>query len=82
MESINILYKQIINEYNREPYYYYYDYLSINDDRVGRRVSFKLYFENNNLKADFRECSRNRNQIITSLEDFKLKWMLFYNDLT
>jgi len=32
---------EILEKYNKYPFYYIDDYLSINDDRFGRVVSFK-----------------------------------------
>ena len=80
----------ILDKYNHKPYYKNNDYISINDDRVGCVVSFKIYKDNDGtIYADFNEryrhfqiseCKRTSNKvIITSLEDFKKKWHKFYN---
>jgi len=78
---------QILQEYNKTPYYILNDYISINDDRISRIVSFKLYEKNGEILVDFKEAnqlfplnsSRYRTTIITSLDDFKEKWTYYYN---
>lgn len=80
---------QILEKYNKYPFYYIDDYLSINDDRFGRVVSFKLYEENKNIYVDFKDkCKYNdknnrniKNVNIISLEDFQEKWYKFYHCL-
>ena len=88
---------QILQSYNHSPYYISNDYISndyisnyyisINDDRIGRIVSFKLYEKDGEILVDFKEAkqivpmisSRCRTTNITSLEDFKEKWKYYYN---
>ena len=78
---------QILDNYKHKPYYILNDYISINDDRFGRIVSFKLYEENNIIMADFKEAHRSfplissnyKTKNIESLEDFKNKWIDYYN---
>jgi len=78
---------QILKEYNESPYYLLNDYISINDDRIGRIVSFKIYEENGEILVDFKEASRFnplissrfRTTNITSLDDFNEKWTYYYN---
>lgn len=81
---------QIYKDYNDSCYYNLDGYISINDDRIGRIVMFKLNEENDRIIADFKERSQIRSisnpirtdkKIIRSLEDFKKKWNEFYNDL-
>jgi len=81
---------EILQKYNISPYYKSDGYISINDDRFGTIVSFKLYQEDENIYADFKETSkynyqsiynRNKTKIITSLEDFQNKWSNFYNNV-
>ena len=82
-----LIISQIINNYNYTPYYYFNDYISINDDRMGRIVSFKVYEKNNTIYADFKEAHQsyplNTSFFITkeiySFEDFKNKWTDYYN---
>ena len=78
---------QILQAYNHSPYYILNDYISINDDRMGRIVSFKIYEKNGEILVDFMEgyryypytSLRCRTTNITSLEDFKEKWTYYYN---
>lgn len=81
---------EIENYYkNNRPYYIDDDYISINDDRIGRIVSFKLYEKDNNIYVDFKEGWRSsplillnhKTYIIKSFEDFKEKWKDYYNHL-
>ena len=79
---------EILEKYNQKPYYKSGEYLSINDDRIGRIVSFKLFELNDNIYADFKEISknhptyyRNTTNIILSLEDFQKKWFNFFNNI-
>lgn len=84
----------IINEIekyykNNRPYYIDDDYISINDDRIGRIVSFKLYEKDNNIYVDFIEARRSyplitsnhKTIIIETFEDFKEKWKNYYNNI-
>lgn len=79
---------QILQKFNKYPFYYIDDYLSINDDRIGRIVSFKIYKENNIIYANFKENYRfnksSNDKIIKiniiSLEDFNIKWLKFYHN--
>ena len=80
---------QILEKYNKAPYYNSDNYISINDDRVGTIVSFKLYKENDSIYADFTECSkyqsyynRSKKCLIISVEDFQNKWHNFYNNIS
>ena len=50
-----LIISQIINNYNYTPYYYFNDYISINDDRMGRIVSFKVYEKNNTIMLILRK---------------------------
>jgi hypothetical protein len=83
----SLIISQILKEYNQIPYYLLNDYISINDDRMGRIVSFKLYNKDGEILVDFKEAyryspyisSRFRTTNITSLEDFKEKWTYYYN---
>jgi hypothetical protein len=76
-----------MTNYNKLPYYNLNGYISINDDRIGRIVSFKLYEENKEIMVDFKEAlqifplnsSRHYTKTITSLDDFKNKWNEYYN---
>ena len=78
---------QILDNYKHTPYYILNDYISINDDRMGRIVSFKLYEKNNIIMVDFKEAhrsyplnsSRHITKNIESLEDFIDKWTNYYN---
>ena len=79
---------QILKEYNNCPYYLFNDFISINDDRMNRIVSFKIYEKDNEILADFRETYRyynpnvyynSKTMTINSLEDFKKKWTNYYN---
>jgi len=79
---------EILQDYNKKPYYTLYDnYISINDDRFGRIVSFKLYYNNDKLMADFMEANqtfpvnvtRSITKPILSSYDFKTKWTNYYN---
>lgn len=82
---------EIENYYkNHKPYYMTDNYISINDDRYGRIVSFKIYEKDNNIFVDFKETWRssplistnNKKIIIKSFEDFKDKWYDYYNNFT
>lgn len=83
----SLIISQILQEYNKTPYYILNDFISINDDRVYRIVSFKIYEKNGEILVDFKETrqlyplnsSRHRTINITSLEDFKEKWTYYYN---
>lgn len=83
----SLIISQILQEYNKTPYYILNDYISINDDRISRIVSFKLYEKNGEILVDFKEAnqlfplnsSRYRTTNITSLDDFKEKWTYYYN---
>jgi hypothetical protein len=83
----SLIISQILQAYNHSPYYISNDYISINDDRMGRIVSFKIYEEKGEILVDFMEgykyypyiTSRHRITNITSLEDFKEKWTYYYN---
>ena len=83
----SLIISQILQSYNHSPYYISNDYISINDDRMGRIVSFKIYEKNGEILVDFMEgyryypyiSSRYRTTNITSLEDFKEKWKYYYN---
>ena len=79
---------QIFEKYKDIPYYNDGNYISINDDRMGRIVSFKIYQENNKIMADFKEAhrsdplntsSRYKTVIIESVKDFDKKWISYYN---
>ena len=87
----SLIISQILQSYNHSPYYISNDYISnyyisINDDRIGRIVSFKLYEKDGEILVDFKEAkqivpmisSRCRTTNITSLEDFKEKWKYYY----
>ena len=39
----SLIIAEILNNYNHKPYYNSDNYISINDDRIGRIVSFKIY---------------------------------------
>jgi hypothetical protein len=79
----SLIISQILKYYNHSPYYILNDYISINDDRMGRIVSFKIYEEKGEILVDFMEgykyypyiTSRYRTTNITSLE----KWKYYYN---
>ena len=83
----SIIISQILEKYNISPYYKSNEYICINDDRLGRIVSFKLYQEKNEIIANFNEAhqsyplntSNYKSKIITSFEDFKIKWKEYYN---
>jgi hypothetical protein len=83
-----IIISEILSYYNHNPYYNSDDYISINDDRIGRIVSFKLYEKDNKILADFNEAIRifplntkyHKTKTITSLCDFKIKWTDYYNN--
>lgn len=85
----SMIISEIKNKYNHSPYYKFGEFISINDDRVGRIVSFKIYEHDNQMFADFVEtsqissmCKRIRNnKIISSLADFEKKYSDFYNDI-
>jgi hypothetical protein len=83
---------EILKKYNEKPYYSNDDYISINDDRMGRIVSFKLYEKDGEIMVDFKEGSKlfplmkldhNRyiTDKITSIKDFEKKWYEYYNFL-
>jgi len=85
----SIIINQIYKDYNRTPYYNLDGYISINDDRTGRIVMFKIYQEDDKIIADFNERSQiksisSSNRIkkinIKSLDDFNKRWNEFYND--
>ncbi len=83
----SLIISQILQDYNHSPYYILNDYISINDDRMGRIVSFKIYEKNEEILVNFMEAnqfnpyitSRYRTTNIKSLEDFKEKWKYYYN---
>jgi hypothetical protein len=83
----SLIISEISNYYRQEPFYILDDYISINDDRFGRIVSFKLYEIDNEINVDFKESYKSTpyqsfNHItkkINSLEDFKKKWYIYYN---
>lgn len=85
----SIIMYEILSYYNDSPYYSLNDYISINDDRIGRIVSFKLYLDNSKIVADFKEAhqlfplnsTNHKTKTIISLEDFKEKWNDYYNNL-
>ena len=83
----SLIMTEILNYYSS---YYKTDnnYISINDDRIGRIVSFKLYInDDNEILADFYEARKiypnniknYKTKVINSLEDFKEKWIDYYN---
>lgn len=81
---------EIKSTYNHSPYYKSGEYISINDDRIGRVVSFKIYEYYEQLFVDFAETSqisslnnnnRSRTKTIYSYDDFQKKYYDFYNDL-
>ena len=84
MNSIIIF--QILQEYKQIPFYKLNDYISINDDRIGRIVSFKIYEENGEIIADFIETtrlfplekSRHQRYQIENLKQFKKIWNNYY----
>ena len=73
---------EILNYYKTDN-----NYISINDDRIGRIVSFKLSEKDGEILADFYEARKiypnniknYKTKVINSLEDFKEKWMDYYN---
>lgn len=83
----SLIISQILNNFNYLPYYNLNNYISINDDRMSRIVSFKLYEKNEEILVEFKEAHRNYPYISTrhktfniiSLEDFKDKWTCYYN---
>jgi hypothetical protein len=84
----SLIIAEILNNYNHKPYYNTDNYyISINDDRIGRIVSFKLYEKDDEIFADFNEAhkiqplntKKHKTKVITSLEDFKNKWTEYYN---
>lgn len=83
----SLIIAEILNNYNHKPYYNSENYISINDDRIGRIVSFKIYEKDNKIFADFNEAyqifplntKKHKTKVITSLEDFKNKWTDYYN---
>ncbi len=82
-----LIISEIHSYYNHKPYYISDNYISINDDRIGRIVSFKLYEKDDEILADFNEAhkiqplntKKHKTKVITSLEDFKNKWTYYYN---
>jgi len=79
---------EILKNYNEKPYYKNDDYISINDDRISRIVSFKLYEKDGEIFVDFKQTSklfplikldRYITDKIISVEDFKNKWHTYYN---
>lgn len=82
-----IIYEIIDYYQNQKPYYIKDDYICINDDRMCRIVSFKIYENNNEILADFNEANHifplntkyHKTLVIKSLEDFKKKWINYYN---
>ena len=85
----SMLIAEIKSNYNHSPYFRSGDCFCINDDRVGRVVSFKIYEYEKQLFVDFAETSqtfssrlyRSKTKIINSFEDFKKKYHDFYNDI-
>ena len=84
----SLIIADILSCYNHKPYYISNDYICINDDRFGRFVSFKLYEKDDNeILAEFYEARKiypnniknYKTKVINSLEDFKEKWMDYYN---
>jgi len=83
----SLIISQILEDYKDSPYYLLNDYISINDDRMGRIVSFKLFENDGEILVEFKEAirifpmisSKYRTTNITSLEDFKEKWKYYYN---
>ena len=84
----SLIISDILNNYNHKPYYNTDNYyISINDDRIGRIVSFKLYEKDDEIFADFNEANKiqplntkkHKTKVITSFEDFKNKWKEYYN---
>ena len=50
----SLIISEILNNYNDKPYYKLDNhYISINDDRIGRIVSFKIYEKDNKIFAHF-----------------------------
>ena len=79
---------EILNYYSSYYNYISNNYISINDDRICRIVSFKLYInDDNEILADFYEARKiypnniknYKTKVINSFEDFKEKWMDYYN---
>ena len=83
----SLIISEIESYYNHKPYYNSENYISINDDRIGRIVSFKIYEKDDEIFADFNEAhkiqplntKKHKTKVITSLEDFKNKWKEYYN---
>ena len=83
----SLIISQILEDYKDSPYYLLNDYISINDDRMGRIISFKLFENDGEILVEFKEgyryspyiSTRHRTINITSLEDFKEKWTYYYN---
>jgi len=79
---------EIKSNYNHSPYYKSGEYISINDDRTSRVVSFKIYEYYEQLFVDFIETfqisslnkNRTKTKTIYSFDDFKKKYREFYND--
>ena len=82
----SLIIADILNYYNHN--YNSDNYISINDDRIGRIVSFKLYEKDDKIFADFNEAhkiqplntKKHKTKVIRSLEDFKNKWTEYYNN--
>lgn len=85
----SMLIAEIKSNYNQSPYFRSDDCFCINDDRVGRVVSFKVYEYEKQLFVDFAETSqtfslrvyRSKTKTINSFEDFEKKYHDFYNDI-
>jgi hypothetical protein len=83
----SLIISEIESYYNHKPYYNSDNYISINDDRIGRIVSFKIYEKDDEIFADFNEAhkiqplntKKHKTKVIRSLEDFKNKWTEYYN---
>ena len=85
----SLIIADILNYYNHKPYNNTDNYyISINDDRIGRIVSFKIYEKDDEIFADFNEAhkiqplntKKHKTKVIRSLEDFKNKWTEYYNN--
>jgi hypothetical protein len=82
-----IIIQNIQKKYSISPYYNLNNFISINDDRIGRIVSFRLYIVNNEIFVDFKESSQMyqlisynyKTETIKSLEEFINKWTKYYN---
>ena len=83
----SIILTEIMNYYNKPPYYLMDGYTSIHDDRIGKIISFKLFQENNEIKVEFKQAhqilpfvsSKHYITTIKSFDDFKTKWNDYYN---